>query len=43
MRAAKSGYITNLTSVAGYIGLPGSGDYASSKNAVECLSDALAA
>jgi len=42
MRAAKSGHILNITSVAGYIGFPGSGYYAASKHAVEGFSDALA-
>jgi NAD(P)-dependent dehydrogenase (short-subunit alcohol dehydrogenase family) len=43
MRAAKSGHIINITSVAGYIGFPGSGYYAASKHAVEGFSDSLAA
>jgi short-subunit dehydrogenase len=43
MRAAKHGYIINITSVAGFIGFPGSGYYAASKHAVEGFSDALAA
>ncbi len=43
MRQARRGYIMNITSVAGYIGFPGSGYYAASKHAVEGFSDALAA
>jgi NAD(P)-dependent dehydrogenase (short-subunit alcohol dehydrogenase family) len=43
MREASSGYIMNITSVAGYIGFPGSGYYAASKHAVEGFSDSLAA
>jgi NAD(P)-dependent dehydrogenase (short-subunit alcohol dehydrogenase family) len=43
MRAARHGYIINITSVAGFIGFPGSGYYAASKHAVEGFSDALAA
>jgi len=43
MRAAKRGHIINITSVAGYIGFPGSGYYAASKHAVEGFSDSLAA
>ncbi len=43
MRQARHGYIMNITSVAGYIGFPGSGYYAASKHAVEGFSDALAA
>jgi NAD(P)-dependent dehydrogenase (short-subunit alcohol dehydrogenase family) len=43
MRAARAGYIMNITSVAGYIGFPGSGYYAASKHAVEGFTDALAA
>ncbi|WP_295991736.1 oxidoreductase [Rugamonas sp.] len=43
MRAQRSGYVISLTSVAGYIGFPGSGYYAASKHAVEGWSDALAA
>jgi NAD(P)-dependent dehydrogenase (short-subunit alcohol dehydrogenase family) len=42
MRAAKTGFIMNITSVAGYIGFPGSGYYAATKHAVEGFSDALA-
>lgn len=43
MRAQRSGHILNITSVAGFIGFPGSGYYAASKHAVEGWSDALAA
>jgi NAD(P)-dependent dehydrogenase (short-subunit alcohol dehydrogenase family) len=43
MREARRGYIMNITSVAGYIGFPGSGYYAASKHAVEGFSDSLAA
>ena len=43
MRANRSGHVLNITSVAGLIGLPGSGYYAASKHAVEGWSDALAA
>jgi len=43
MRAARNGYIINITSVAGFIGFPGSGYYAASKHAVEGFSDSLAA
>jgi len=43
MRAAKTGYIMNITSVAGYVGFPGSGYYAATKHAVEGFSDSLAA
>jgi NAD(P)-dependent dehydrogenase (short-subunit alcohol dehydrogenase family) len=42
MREAKRGYIMNITSVAGYVGFPGSGYYAASKHAVEGFSDSLA-
>ncbi|MGE0803539.1 MAG: oxidoreductase [Lautropia sp.] len=41
MRERRSGYIINITSVAGYRGLPGSGYYAASKHAIEGWSDAL--
>ena len=43
MRARRRGHILNVTSVAGFIGFPGSGYYAASKHAVEGFSDALAA
>lgn len=43
MRAQKSGYILNITSVAGFVGFPASGYYAATKHAVEGFSDALAA
>jgi NAD(P)-dependent dehydrogenase (short-subunit alcohol dehydrogenase family) len=43
MRAARRGYIMNITSVAGYIGFPGSGYYAATKHAVEGFTDSLAA
>ena len=43
MRARRRGHVMNVTSVAGFIGFPGSGYYAASKHAVEGWSDALAA
>ncbi|WP_242137802.1 oxidoreductase [Sphingomonas sp. TREG-RG-20F-R18-01] len=43
MRAQKSGHVINITSVAGFVGFPGSGYYAASKHAVEGFSDALLA
>ncbi|MCJ2133418.1 oxidoreductase [Methylobacterium sp. J-026] len=43
MRAQRSGRILNVTSVAGFVGFPGSGYYAATKHAVEGFSDALAA
>jgi NAD(P)-dependent dehydrogenase (short-subunit alcohol dehydrogenase family) len=43
MRANRSGHVINITSMAGFIGFPGSGYYAASKHAVEGFSDALAA
>lgn len=43
MRAQRKGHVINITSVAGYIGFPGSGYYAATKHAVEGWSDALAA
>jgi NAD(P)-dependent dehydrogenase (short-subunit alcohol dehydrogenase family) len=43
MRKRRKGHIINITSVAGFIGFPGSGYYAASKHAVEGWSDALAA
>jgi len=42
MRKAGRGHIINITSVAGFIGFPGSGYYSASKHAVEGWSDALA-
>ena len=42
MRARRKGHVLNITSVAGFIGFPGSGHYAASKHAVEGWSDALA-
>ena len=43
MRTNRSGHVLNISSVAGLVGLPGSGYYAASKHAVEGWSDALAA
>jgi NAD(P)-dependent dehydrogenase (short-subunit alcohol dehydrogenase family) len=43
MRERRRGHVLNITSVAGFIGFPGSGYYAASKHAVEGFSDALAA
>jgi NAD(P)-dependent dehydrogenase (short-subunit alcohol dehydrogenase family) len=43
MRARRQGHIFNITSVAGFVGFPGSGFYAASKHAVEGWADALAA
>ncbi|WP_375465900.1 oxidoreductase [uncultured Methylobacterium sp.] len=43
MRAQGAGHVLNVTSVAGFMGFPGSGYYAASKHAVEGWSDALAA
>jgi NAD(P)-dependent dehydrogenase (short-subunit alcohol dehydrogenase family) len=43
MRARRNGHVINITSVAGFIGFPGSGYYAATKHAVEGWSDALAA
>jgi NAD(P)-dependent dehydrogenase (short-subunit alcohol dehydrogenase family) len=43
MRRQRQGHVINITSVAGFIGFPGSGYYAASKHAVEGFSDALAA
>ena len=43
MRARRRGHVINITSVAGFVGFPGSGYYAASKHAVEGWSDALAA
>ncbi|UEM21640.1 SDR family NAD(P)-dependent oxidoreductase [Skermanella mucosa] len=42
MRTRKRGHIVNLSSVAGFVGFPGSGYYAATKHAVEGLSDSLA-
>jgi NAD(P)-dependent dehydrogenase (short-subunit alcohol dehydrogenase family) len=42
MREQRSGHIINMTSVAGFLGLFGSGYYSASKHAVEGLSKALA-
>jgi len=42
MRNARSGHILNISSVAGFVGFPGSGYYAATKHAVEGWSDALA-
>ncbi|WP_420137881.1 oxidoreductase [Sphingomonas sp.] len=43
MRARRSGHILNITSMAGIVGLPGSGYYAASKHAVEGWADSLRA
>ncbi len=43
MRARRKGHILNISSVAGFVGFPGSGYYAASKHAVEGFTDALAA
>jgi len=42
MRARRRGHVLNITSVAGFVGFPGSGYYAASKHAVEGWSDTLA-
>ena len=42
MRARRRGHIVNISSVAGFVGFPGSGYYSATKHAVEGLSDALA-
>jgi len=42
MRAQRSGYVVNFSSMAGLVGNPGTGYYAATKFAVEGLSDALA-
>ncbi len=41
MRGRRQGHVINVTSIAGFSGLPGSGYYAASKHAVEGFSDAL--
>ncbi|MCQ1774939.1 oxidoreductase [Neorhizobium galegae] len=41
MRARRKGHILNVTSMAGFMGLPSSGYYSASKHAVEGFSDAL--
>ncbi len=41
MRQRRRGTIVNISSVAGFIGFPGSGYYAATKHAVEGLSDSL--
>jgi NAD(P)-dependent dehydrogenase (short-subunit alcohol dehydrogenase family) len=43
MRARGRGHVISITSMAGFVGLAGSGYYASSKHAVEGFSDALLA
>ncbi|REC94824.1 oxidoreductase [Kushneria indalinina] len=43
MREHRQGHILNISSVAGFIGFPGSGYYAATKHAVEGFSTALAA
>ena len=43
MRARKSGYILNISSVAGLVSMPGFSAYASSKFALEGISEAMAA
>ncbi len=43
MRVRRKGHILNITSVAGFIGFPGSGYYSASKHAVEGFSDSLLA
>ena len=43
MRSQRKGHVINITSVAGFIGFPGSGYYAATKHAVEGWSDALRA
>ena len=43
MRAQRRGHVINISSVAGFVGFPGSGYYAASKHAVEGFSDSLAA
>ncbi|MDF3918435.1 oxidoreductase [Salinicola salarius] len=41
MRERRAGHVINISSVAGFIGFPGSGYYAASKHAVEGWSDSL--
>jgi len=41
MRAQKSGLIINVTSIAGYMGLPYRGVYSASKGALELITEAL--
>ena len=41
MREQKSGLIINITSIAGYMGLPYRGIYSASKSALEILSEAI--
>jgi NAD(P)-dependent dehydrogenase (short-subunit alcohol dehydrogenase family) len=43
MRARRRGHVISITSMAGFVGLAGSGYYAASKHAVEGFSDALLA
>jgi len=43
MRERRQGHIISITSVAGFVGFPGSGYYAATKHAVEGWSDSLAA
>jgi NAD(P)-dependent dehydrogenase (short-subunit alcohol dehydrogenase family) len=43
MRRQRSGHVVNITSLAGFVGLPASGYYAATKHAVEGWSDSLAA
>jgi NAD(P)-dependent dehydrogenase (short-subunit alcohol dehydrogenase family) len=43
MRAQRSGHVISVSSVAGFVGFPGSGYYAATKHAVEGWADALAA
>jgi short-subunit dehydrogenase len=41
MRAQKSGLIINITSIAGYMGLPYRGIYSASKGALELITESL--
>ena len=43
MRERRAGHVINISSVAGFIGFPGSGYYAATKHAVEGWSDSLRA